>query len=570
MTRCFSAEPNSTDLQSSTPPEQPPQPAPHVWCVRLGDICQLPQLPKPYMDDSHYIKCIKPDVDEKIWPWKSLGNWTLETCPEGSKYSPVDMTCNPPKRLQRRQVGGYPSNTYQVGANARGPCVCPYQGSSGYSSPGQSSGYVSSPPISGYNSNPPYSSQRGYPGSDQSKYQSNQGYPSSGSVGYPNLGSGGYPGTGSSDSCPCIVQPQPVSPPSMGSGPPYGAPGSGVSQLSQPYPPVNNAIYPCPTVSNNGVPGAQPNGTCSWMLAELVANPMSRKTYLQCVPVQSYLYCGRWMVRPCEEDLIFNPSLQVCVQPDYQGLGSSLGAGTGGYNTGLQAPSRNAPYQPAPSYGAGGSEWSGGQTYQSPGQGYSNQGQGYQGQSPYGGGYPSASSVSSNALPSYSPPAPMPSSVSVGGMPYGQPSAWCNPQNIVGPCNVFNACPGFSQCMAISSYAAKNDVPKNGVHGTLVLKLKFDGEVQENGDGASKTNPNTICCSAVEPAKNVLISGRGLDLRTRPKKFRISKCVPVDKKPKESTRHSHTVLTKNQATNEAEERNIHPIRNEWCQQMDRR
>ncbi|VDN07363.1 unnamed protein product [Thelazia callipaeda] len=73
------------------------------------------------------------------------------------------------------------------------------------------------------------------------------------------------------------------------------------------------ASQPCALVNGQSLQNARYQGICSWMIDPLIADPESPSHFLQCQPAPKSSYCGRWQRMPCEPDLIFNAQLQVCV-----------------------------------------------------------------------------------------------------------------------------------------------------------------------------------------------------------------------------------------------------------------
>uniref|UniRef100_A0A0K0E1W6 Chitin-binding type-2 domain-containing protein n=1 Tax=Strongyloides stercoralis TaxID=6248 RepID=A0A0K0E1W6_STRER len=68
----------------------------------------------------------------------------------------------------------------------------------------------------------------------------------------------------------------------------------------------------CPLVIS-GVGNARYQGICSWMTDPLAADPESKKHFLQCQPAPKNLYCGRWQRMPCAPATVFDVNVQVCV-----------------------------------------------------------------------------------------------------------------------------------------------------------------------------------------------------------------------------------------------------------------
>ncbi|CEF59257.1 Chitin binding domain-containing protein [Strongyloides ratti] len=68
----------------------------------------------------------------------------------------------------------------------------------------------------------------------------------------------------------------------------------------------------CPLVVS-GIGNARYQGICSWMTDPLAVDPESKTHFLQCQPAPKNLYCGRWQRMPCPKSTVFDVNIQVCV-----------------------------------------------------------------------------------------------------------------------------------------------------------------------------------------------------------------------------------------------------------------
>ncbi|CAD5219036.1 unnamed protein product [Bursaphelenchus okinawaensis] len=71
------------------------------WQATLGDICQLPSLPKAAGDPTKYLECVRQDI---VSDRSDLGVWKLQECAEGFIFVPSAKKCKSEKFVQKQEM----------------------------------------------------------------------------------------------------------------------------------------------------------------------------------------------------------------------------------------------------------------------------------------------------------------------------------------------------------------------------------------------------------------------------------------------------------------------------------
>uniref|UniRef100_A0A0N5C0X6 Chitin-binding type-2 domain-containing protein n=1 Tax=Strongyloides papillosus TaxID=174720 RepID=A0A0N5C0X6_STREA len=353
-----------------------------TWKAILGDVCQLPNFPKPTADPKRYLECVKQKVSLDR---SDLGTWQLRECLDGYEFVASSRSCKSISNIRRSQSLCYTPNAskydycnnnsrfFTVSETIQAPrqCTCP-NGANNCVCPQPE---ILSPKLA-------------------TKRMKRQSDSSSNSVKI----------TINLPSCPCNTEAQPscacidkglnkvqvfkdscciegtqsiystqrpqqaclcedYSMYTTTTQIPYVY--SVTTQVPYIYPTsttvtpsviqndnivrVNNKscqitttgeLY-CPEESQytytepqscplvvSGLGNARYQGICSWMTDPLAVDPESRTHFLQCQPAPKNLYCGRWQRMPCAPATVFDVNIQVCVwDTSIQGTGQGIGGG---------------------------------------------------------------------------------------------------------------------------------------------------------------------------------------------------------------------------------------------------
>lgn len=93
-----------------------------------GEICNVNKFPVAGDNPEFFYMCMTPTINEKLWPWQTIGVWTKMQCKDGKWFSPESRMCrqvNSVRRMQESYCRSYPTQCAPVQSAVPAPIMTP-------------------------------------------------------------------------------------------------------------------------------------------------------------------------------------------------------------------------------------------------------------------------------------------------------------------------------------------------------------------------------------------------------------------------------------------------------------